>query len=52
MSHGLRHVITRMSFLLPALLLLLLSGPAWAQDPGIRAIDSPDFKLGVGWTFR
>ena len=50
MSHGVRHLITRMSFL-PALL-LLLSGPAWAQDPGIRAIGSPDFKLGVGWTFR
>lgn len=40
MSHGAMRLITRMSFLLPTL--LLLSAPAWAQDPGLRGGVSVD----------
>lgn len=40
MSHGVMRLLTRMSFLLPTL--LLLSGPAWAQDPGLRGGMSVD----------
>lgn len=35
MKLGVTRLITRLSFLLP--ILFLLSSPAWAQDPGIRA---------------
>jgi len=47
MSRGVTRLITRVSFLLPTL--LLLSGPAWAQDPGIRggaSVNPDQFYLG------
>ena len=40
MSHVVNRSITRLSFLLSTL--FLLAGPAWAQDPGVRAGMSVD----------
>jgi hypothetical protein len=40
MSHAVKRSITRLSFLLSTL--LIMSGPAWAQDPGIRGGVSVD----------